>query len=380
MKKYFVFTLLTLVSYKTIAQDRAITTAVPFLLIAADPRSASMGDQGVATAVDSYSQQWNPAKYAFSENKQGVGITYTPYLSKLVNDVFLGNISYFNKINERSAIGASLRYFSNGEIYLRQSFEEPATLVKPNEFAIDFSYTLKLSEDFALAIGSRFINSDLKLFTDTDESSAARTIAMDIAGFYESPIKMHRHFDGKWRAGFNISNIGPKLKYDKDAEGSFLPTNLALGLGYDFILDSFNKISLHTELNKLLVPTPPKTTGAASDKDLYDTYNDIGWFEGIFKAFGKQPDGFSELMKEVTWAVGAEYWYDEVFALRAGYFNESEEKGARKFFSIGTGIKYSTINLDVSYLFATSDVNNPIEGTLRFGISFNLGERYYNVH
>lgn len=380
MKKYLVFTLLAITGVKTMAQQRAITTAVPFLSIAADPRSAAMGDMGVATSPDAFSQQWNPAKLAFSEAKQGVGLTYTPYLSKLVNDIFLGNISYFNRLNERSAIGASFRYFSNGEIELRESFDSSPMIAKPNELAIDISYSLRLSDEFAMAVAARFIRSDLKLQTGFDDASAANSIAVDIAGFYMSPIRVHEKFDGRWRAGFNISNLGPKMKYDTRNDGAFLPTNLAIGGGYDFILDAHNKVSVSAELNKLLVPTPPELIDGEiqENRQKIADYNDIGWFSGIFKAFGSKPDGFSETMKEITWALGAEYWYDNVFALRAGYFHENEDKGARQFFALGAGFKYTTINLDLSYLFATSNTNNPLEGTLRFGLTFNIGDGAYS--
>lgn len=380
MKKYLVFTLLAMAGIKTMAQERAITTAVPFLSIAADPRSAAMGDMGVVTSPDAYSQQWNPAKLAFAESKQGIGLTYTPYLSKLVNDIFLGNITYYNRLNERSALGASFRYFSNGEIELRESFDSPSFIAKPNELALDVSYSLRLSEEFAMAIGARYIRSDLKLQSGFDDASAANSIAVDIAGFYMSPIQTHDKFDGRWRAGFNISNLGPKMKYDTRTDGAFLPTNLAVGVGYDFILDAFNKVSVSAEFNKLLVPTPPELIDGEieQNRQRIADYNDIGWFSGMFKAFGSKPDGFSETMKEITWALGAEYWYDDVFALRAGYFHESEEKGAREFFSLGAGFKYTTINLDLSYLFATSNTNNPLEGTLRFGLTFNIGDGSYN--
>lgn len=380
MKKYLVFTLLAMAGIKTMAQERAITTAVPFLSIAADPRSAAMGDMGVVTSPDAYSQQWNSAKLAFAESKQGIGLTYTPYLSKLVNDIFLGNITYYNRLNERSALGASFRYFSNGEIELRESFDSPSFIAKPNELALDVSYSLRLSEEFAMAIGARYIRSDLKLQSGFDDASAANSIAVDIAGFYMSPIQTHDKFDGRWRAGFNISNLGPKMKYDTRTDGAFLPTNLAVGVGYDFILDAFNKVSVSAEFNKLLVPTPPELIDGEieQNRQRIADYNDIGWFSGMFKAFGSKPDGFSETMKEVTWALGAEYWYDDVFALRAGYFHESEEKGAREFFSLGAGFKYTTINLDLSYLFATSNTNNPLEGTLRFGLTFNIGDGSYN--
>lgn len=379
MKKHLVFILLAMAGGKIMAQGnpkRAINTAVPFLSIAADPRSAAMGDIGVATSTDAFAQQWNPAKLAFSESKQGMGLTYTPYLSKLVNDIFLGNITYYNRINERSAVGASLRYFSNGEIELRESFDSPAFIAKPNELAIDLSYSLRLSEEFAMAVAGRYIHSDLKLQSGFDDASAANSIAVDIAGYYQSPTQVHSEFNGRWRAGFNISNIGPKMKYDNRTDGAFLPTNLGLGVGYDFILDAHNKVGITAEFNKLLVPTPPELTDndPNENRKRIDDYNNIGWFSGVFKSFGDAPDGFSEELKEVTWALGAEYWYEDSFALRAGYFSESEEKGAREFFSIGAGFKYTTINLDVSYLFSTSKTNNPLEGTLRFGLTFNFGD------
>lgn len=382
MKKYIALTLLAMSGLKTMAQQgptRAITTAVPFLSIAADPRAAAMGDMGVATSADAFAQQWNPAKLAFAEAKQSVGLTYTPYLSKLVNDIFLGNISYHNRLNERSAIGASLRYFSNGEIELRESFDSPAFIAKPNELALDLSYSLRLSDEFAMAVSGRYIHSDLKLQTGFDDAQAANSIAVDIAGYYEGPTQIHKDFNGRWRAGFNISNLGPKMKYDDRTDGAFLPTNLGVGVGYDFILDAHNKVGVTAEFNKLLVPTPPALEEGEIDENRrkIDDYNDIGWFSGVFKSFGDAPDGFSEELKEITWALGAEYWYEDVFALRAGYFNESEEKGAREFFSIGAGFKYTTINIDMSYLFSTSKTNNPLEGTLRFGLTFSFGDNAF---
>lgn len=382
MKKYIALSLLAMTGLKSIAQQgptRAITTAVPFLSIAADPRAAAMGDIGVATSTDVFAQQWNPAKLVFAESKQSIGFTYTPYLSKLVNDIFLGNITYHNRLNERSAVGASLRYFSNGEIELRESFDSPAFIAKPNELALDISYSLRLSNEFAMAVAGRYIHSDLKLPTDSDDARAANSIAVDIAGYYKSPIQMYESFNGRWRAGFNISNLGPKMKYDNRNDGTFLPTNLGVGVGYDFILDAHNKVGVTAEFNKLLVPTPPELVDGEieENRQKIEDYKAIGWFSGVFKSFGDAPDGFNEELKEITWALGAEYWYEDIFALRAGYFNESEEKGARKFFSLGAGFKYTTINLDVSYLFATSNTNNPLEGTLRFGLTFNFGDNAF---
>ncbi|MEM0518117.1 type IX secretion system outer membrane channel protein PorV [Aequorivita flava] len=383
MKKLFIPILLGLVAFKSVAQEdntgienRVITTGVPFVLIAADPRAAGMGDIGVVTSADAFSQQWNPAKYAFALSKQGVGVTYTPYLSKLVNDIFLGNITYYNRLNEQSAVGASFRYFSNGEIELRQTADEEPLLVKPNELLFDVSYALRLSERFSMAVAGRYIRSDLKLQTAVADASAASSVAVDVAGYYQSEEIPYDDFDGRWRLGFNISNIGPKLKYDEVGSESNLPTNLALGGGFDFILDEYNKVGVSAQVNKLLVPTPSDSNndGVINNED--DYYNE-SFFSGMFSSFGDAPDGFSEELKEFTWALGAEYWYQDVFAFRTGYFNESDVKGSRKFLSFGAGFRYTAINIDISYLFSTSKLaNSPLDGTLRFGLTFNFGDEY----
>ncbi|MCB0465312.1 MAG: type IX secretion system outer membrane channel protein PorV, partial [Aequorivita sp.] len=260
MKKLLIPVLICLVGFKTMAQNdienfNPITTGVPFMLIGADPRSGGMADIGVTTSADAFSQQWNPAKYAFSLSKQGVGVTYTPYLNKLVNDIFLGNLTYYNRLNERSAVAASLRYFSNGSIELRQTAEETPLEVKPNEFLFDVSYSLRLSDRFSMAVAGRYIRSDLKLQSAVADATAANTFAVDVAGYYQSEEIPYNDFDGRWRMGFNISNIGPKLKYDEVGSESNLPTNLALGGGFDFILDEYNKIGVSGQVNKLLVPT-----------------------------------------------------------------------------------------------------------------------------
>ena len=237
--------------------SRVITTGVPFILIAGDARSAGIGDIGVTTSADAFSQQWNASKNAFAISKQGIGVTYTPYLSNLVNDIFLGNITYYNRINERSAVGASFRYFSNGEIELRETVDQEPLLVKPNELLFDVSYSLRLSERFSMGITGRYIRSDLKLQTANEDATAASSFAVDISGYYQSEEIAMNSFDGRWRGGFNISNIGPKLKYDEVGSESNIPTNFAIGGGFDFILDPYNTIGVSLELNKLLVPTPP---------------------------------------------------------------------------------------------------------------------------
>lgn len=367
-------------------EDRVITTGVPFLMIAGDARSAGMGDIGVATSPDAYSQQWNPAKYAFSLDKQGFSVSYTPYLTDLVNDISLGQATYFNRISEKSAFAASLRFFSLGEIELREDAESVANVVKPSEFAFDLSYALKLSERFSMSVGGRYIRSNLRIPSEGTNASAATSFAVDVSGYYQSEEIAYDDFNGRWRGGFNFQNLGPKINYDlddSDSGSNFLPANLKLGGGFDFIFDEYNKVSINAEVNKLLVPTPQNPDlngdGTITDEERAQNnrdYRSIGWTEGIFKSFNDAPDGMKEELKEFTWALGAEYVYQDSFALRAGYFNESEEKGARKFMSLGAGFKYNIIKIDVSYLFSASKVKNPLENTLRFSLSFAFGDKY----
>jgi hypothetical protein len=354
---------------------RPITTGVPFLLIAGDARSSGMGDMGVGTSSDVFSQQHNAAKYAFATQAQGFSLNYSPYMSKVTSDMSLGQLTYYNKFNERSAIGASLRYFGMGDMEFRDSYQSSSVTKKPNEFAVDVSYSLKLSDRFGMAVTGRFINSNLRMPEVDNSSSMASQIAVDIAGFYESDMLSFNGFDGRWRAGFNIQNLGPKIKYDDEQYGAFLPANLKLGGSFDFIIDRENTLTVGAEINKLLVPTPP-----ADRTDAEETmkYNDMSWFKGVFKSFGDAPGGFSEEMKEIAWSMGAEYWYDNKFAFRTGYFHESKEKGARQYATLGAGFKYSMMTIDLSYLFSTSKINNPMENTLRFSLTFDLGRKTYN--
>lgn len=366
---------LTIFAQESNADNRVITTGVPFLFIAADARAAGMGDMGVATSSDAFSQQWNPAKYAFAISKQGIGVTYTPYLSKLVNDIFLGNLTYYNRINEQSAVAGSLRYFSLGEVQLREVIDQLPLTQKPNEFTLDLTYSLRLSDRFAMAVTGRYLRSDLKIQASNADATAASSFAVDVSGYYQSEEIAYNDFDGRWRAGFNVSNIGPKFKYDESGQENNLPTNLSLGAGFDFILDEYNRVGVTVEMDKLLVPTPSDSNGDGFITREDDYYNK-SFFSGMFSSLGDAPDGFGEELKEVTWALGAEYWYQDAFAFRLGYFNESEEKGFRKFASLGAGFKYTTINIDISYLFSTSKVVSPLEGTLRFGLTFNFGDEY----
>ncbi|GAA0752240.1 type IX secretion system outer membrane channel protein PorV [Psychroflexus lacisalsi] len=386
MKPYLLILLLSLLCSKnSFSQDnrRVITTGIPFLLIAADARSSGLGDQGVATRVDAFSQQWNPAKYAFSKTKSGIGLSYTPYLRELVNDINIGNLAYFNRIDERSAFAASIRYFALGEVELRSTAQQVPRIASPNEFAIDLSYSLRLSEVFSMAVTGRYINSNLRIPTGIADASAASSFGADISMFYRSEEKFYKDFNGRWRGGLSISNIGPKIKYDDVGQENFLPTNFRAGAGFDFILDASNTIGVHLEVNKLLVPTPPAfdTDGSGNltpeGQQAFLDYTRENEFGAIFSSWGDAPDGISEELKEITWALGAEYWFEDSFALRLGYFNESQDKGFRKFVTMGAGFKYSTINIDASYLFSTSTVQNPLEGTLRFGVTFNIGDKAY---
>lgn len=368
------------------AQDRVITTGVPFLLVAADARAAGMADQGVATSADAYSQQWNPAKYAFALDKQGFAVSYTPYLTALVNDISLGQVNYYNRINEKSAFAGSLRFFSLGEIELRQNFDDPANVVKPNELALDGSYSLKLSEHFSMAVGGRYIRSNLKIADTNTDAVPGSTFAVDVAGFYQSEEIAFNEFNGRYRLGFNFQNMGPKISYDNDQNeisSNFLPANMRLGGGFDFILDEYNKVGVSVEFAKLLVPTPqdPDLNGdgtiTGDERNTNnENYKKINWVSGMFQSFNDAPGGFSEELKEFTYSAGVEYSYQDSFAMRLGYFNESPLKGARRFFSLGAGFKYNVVKVDVSYLFSASQVKNPLENTLRFSLTFNFGDKY----
>lgn len=382
--------------------SRVITTGIPFVLIAPDARGAAMGDMGVATSADAFSQQWNSSKYVFSEAKQGIGISYTPYLSKLVNDIFLGNITYFNRLDDRSAFAASFKYFSLGDIeFVTDEFATPL-IQRPNELTIDASYALRLSDEFAMSVAMRYLRSDLRLDTGNDDTAAASTFGVDISGYYQGEEEAYDSFNGRWRMGFAIQNLGPKFKYDVGGQENFQPTNLRLGAGFDFIFDEYNKIAITAEVAKLLVPTPPifgteyeytDTNGNGEYDEGVDVLgnqisdtngviykgksDDVNFLSGIFQSFGDAPGGFSEELKEFTWALGAEYLYQESFAFRLGYFNENEEKGARKFFALGAGFKYNVVNIDLSYLFSTSKVQSPLENTLRFSLTFNIMDGFY---
>ena len=377
MKKIIILILTLFVGFSNMkAQEipNPITTAAPFLLIAPDARAGGMGDIGVATSPDANSQHWNASKYAFMRNQFSIGITYTPWLRELTNDVFLGGFSFANRINDRSAWAASLTYFNLGQIDLTDVNGAPEGTEKLNEFSLDGSYSIKLSETYSMGVTLRYIRSDLGIESANSTINPVNTVAVDISGFFQSEEQNYGNFNGIWRAGFNVSNIGPKVSYSNDGQDNFIPTNLKIGSGFDFVLDNYNKIGLNLEFNKLLVPTPSESINGDGNPPYLQ--EDVSFFSGMLNSFGDAPNGFSEELKEFIWAFGVEYSYDNSFAVRAGYFNESDLKGARKYVTIGSGFKFKSTRLDISYLFNASDINNPLENTLRFSLSFDFGDLF----
>lgn len=378
MKKLSLIAIATFIGlFSSYAQDEVnpITTAAPFLLIAPDARAGGLADMGGATSSDASSLHYNAAKYAFSESQWQIGLNYTPWLRNLTNDVSLTSLFVSNKINERSAWATSLTYFSLGSIELTDGSGISLGSENPNEFAIDGAYSLKLSEVISMAVGLRFIHSDLAVRVDNSEIQTVNTFAVDVSMFYQSEEKNYNNFNGRWRAGVNISNIGPKVELVLGGDESFIPTNLKMAGGFDFILDNSNTITANLELNKLLVPTPPIRDNATGEI-IAGRDDNVNFLTGMVQSWYDAPRGFEEEMEEFIWAVSGEYLYNEVFSVRAGYFHESANKGNRQFFTLGTGFKFRSTTLDVSYLINASDVNNPLESTLRFSLTINLGDSY----
>ncbi len=359
--------MLAVLGFKTQAQTNPITTVAPFLSIVSDARSAGMGDVGVATSADANSLFHNASKMAFQTSEVSLGINYTPWLRNLTDDIYIGNFVYQQKINERSAFAGGIKYFNYGEIEITQpgvsDSQAGAITTTPYELAIDGAYSLKLSNNYSMAVALRYIRSDLSIRgTNLQDSDPTNSFAVDISGFYKSNEMAFTSFNGVVRAGFNISNLGPKVSL-VNTEG-FLPTNLKLGGGFDFIFDEFNQFGVTLELAKLLVPA----VGGENEN----------FIEGVFSSFGDAPGGFSEELQELTVGLGGEYLYNDSFAFRAGYFYEDEDKGGRNFFTLGAGFKASSFNVDVSYLRSLASVASPLENTLRFSLSFDLGDIYEN--
>ena len=347
-----------------------VLTGAPFLRISPDARAGGMGDQGVVTSTDVFSQFWNAAKYPFAKTSSGVGVSYTPYMSKLTSDVFLlyGSFYTFLGDDERSTLSASLYYFNMGEVNLTEldagnNVRDNGT-VKPNEFSIDIAYGLKLTDNYSMAVTGKFIRSDFGSFNSDSSFKPANTFAVDVSGYYMG----NKHesisgYEGRVKGGWAIQNLGPKLDYTGDEESrSYLPTMARLGLGYDLLIDDMNRFSLSGEASKILVPGPDEVTGEVPN---------VGPIDGIGKSFKNK--------KSIMFSGAAEYSYDETFALRAGYFAEAPEQGARQYATVGVGFKYASFGLDLSYLINTSKINTALDNTLRFGLTWNIGSETYNA-
>ena len=350
---------------QTTDKNNPIVTAVPSLSIAPDARGGGMGDVGAATTPDVNSQFWNPAKYVFMESETGVSLSYTPWLRKLVNDIDLAYLSGYFKFDQRQALSMSLRYFSLGDITLMDQLGYPQGSAHPNELALDAAYSRKLSDNLSASVALRFIYSDLNNginLSGGTEMYPGIAVAADISTYYKTTIPV-QGVDGTLGIGLNISNIGSKISYDGNSTSNFIPTNMRLGGSFDYPIDNYNKISVSADLNKLLVPT--------SDPTNPNKYNDMSPLTGIFQSFSYAPRGFAEKMEEIMWSVGAEYAYNNQFFVRGGYFNESQYKGNRKYFTAGAGFKLNVFQLDASYVLSTSQTN-PLDQTLRFSLSFDL--------
>jgi len=359
----------------TLSGANTITTGVPFLGITPDSRAGGMGDVGVGTSADVTSQHWNPAKYVFMESEMGVGLSYSPWLRNLVDDINLAYLSGYKKLDDVQALSASLRYFALGDIMFTSDQGEFMGQQSPNEFAIDFAYSRLLSETWSGAVAVRYIRSDLTAGQEVNgvPTYAGTSFAADVAFYYYNEFRRSRK-DNSFSAGINIQNIGSKISYTEGEVKDFIPTTLKLGASYTMELDDYNSFSFSVEADKLLVPTPPADSTAYGDGDVIwagGINSDIGVIEGIFKSFGDAPGGLKEEFQEITWAVGVEYWYNKQFALRAGYFYENEFKGNRKFLTAGAGLKMNVFALDFSYLLPTQR-NHPLENTLRFSLSFDI--------
>ncbi|MFV0269517.1 MAG: type IX secretion system outer membrane channel protein PorV [Draconibacterium sp.] len=359
----------------TLSGANTITTGVPFLGITPDSRAGGMGDVGVGTSADVTSQHWNPAKYVFMESEMGVGLSYSPWLRNLVDDINLAYLSGYKKLDDIQAVSASLRYFALGDITFTSDQGQFVSQQSPNEFAIDLAYSRKLSDVFSGSVAVRYIRSDLTAGQDVNgvPTYPGSSYAADVAFYYYNEFRRSRK-NNSFSAGVNIQNIGSKISYTDGEIKDFIPTTLKLGASYTTELDNYNSFSFSVEANKLLVPTPPVDSTAYGEDDVIwagGINSDIGVIEGIFKSFGDAPGGLKEELQEIAWSVGVEYWYNKQFALRAGYFYENEFKGNRKYLTAGAGLKMNVFALDFSYLLPTQR-NHPLENTLRFSLSFDI--------
>lgn len=377
---------LIIVSPVALAKDiknefNPIQTGVTSLSIAPDARGASMGDLGVATDPDANSQYWNPSKYAFAYSNAAVSLSYTPWLRKLVNDIFLANLNGYWKLggNDNQALSASLRYFSLGEVNTTDGSGVTTQSLNPYEMALDLGYSRKLSESFSMGVVFRYIYSDLG-FSDSyagDQTTGASAFSADISGYYTSYPIIGRN-ECQWSWGWNISNIGTKVSYNNGEDPAFLPTNLRIGTAFTFPLADYHNLTLALDLNKLLVPTRPResdfddtTEGQQAYLDALEEWEDMSPISGIFNSFSDAPGGAKEELREINYSIGAEYNYNQQFFLRAGYFHENEFKGNRQYFGFGAGFALNVVRLDASYMIATAQTS-PLDQTLRFSLTFDM--------
>lgn len=355
-----------------------VNYAVISQTIAPDARGGGLGDVGAATDPDVNSQYWNPAKYPFNISRAGVSLNFTPWLRSLVNDMNLAYLSGYYRIGDYSAVSASLRYFNMGEVYTENpdaisNANSNAMTINPYEMSLDVAYSLMLSEKFSLAAAIRWIYSDMR-FDYKEDSSPASAFAADIAAYYQNYVVIGQR-ECQLGVGLNISNIGSKITFSGEEYSEFLPANLRLGASLMIPIDEYNRITLAADANKFLVPTVPQQEegeDAAEYKDrVLREYNDVSAISGIFKSFSDAPGGFKEEMEEINYGLGAEYVYNDKFALRAGYHHESQSKGNRKYFTVGAGFKMNVFSLDAAYVVATAK-SNPLDQTLRFTLSFDM--------
>ena len=373
--RLYILGLLTLLALPAAAQKEdffnPVNTSVTSQTIAPDARSAGMGDVGVATDPDVVSQYWNPAKYPFTISRAGVALNYTPWLRELVNDMDLAYLAGYYRIGDYSAVSASLRYFSLGEVFLDTS--DDAMTINPYEMSLDVAYSLMLSETFSIGAAVRWIYSDLT-YDYTSDTAPGSAFAADLACYYQNYINLGQR-ECQLGLGLNISNIGSKISFGGDNNSEFIPTNMRLGASLMIPIDEYNRFTIAADANKLLVPTYPKQEDGESTEDYQErvqkNYYDVSSISGIFKSFGDAPGGLKEELQEVQWSVGGEYVYHDKFALRAGYHHESANKGNRKYFTVGAGFKMSVFSLDAGYVIATAK-SNPLDQTLRFSLSFDM--------
>ena len=361
------------------AQDKQnmfnpVNTSVTSQTIAPDARAAGMGDAGVATDPDVVSQYWNPAKYPFTISRAGISLNYTPWLRQLVSDMDLAYLAGYYRIGDYSAVSASLRYFSLGEVYTSMGESDDNNMtINPYEMSFDVAYSLMLSEKFSIAAAVRWIYSDLTYYY-TEDTSPGSAFAADLAAYYQNYFTIGQR-ECQIGLGLNISNIGSKISFGGDDNSEFIPTNMRLGAALMVPVDEYNRFTITADANKLLVPTYPKQNEGESTEDYMERvqrdYYDVSSISGIFKSFGDAPGGFKEELQEIYWSVGGEYVYHDQFALRAGYHHESENKGNRKYFTVGAGFKMSVFSLDAAYVIATAK-SNPLDQTLRFTLSFDM--------